>query len=115
MCESTVSAACIQRYEYDLQISKRNVCKKLRAVALGLFTAELAKNKVRQKRERRCGVAKNTKLGERENACTIQAIHMIRGHHCGRVVRRAAETVLVYSEYITAYTVYRDCTTQYRY
>jgi hypothetical protein len=29
--------------------------------------------------------------------------NLIRGHHCGLVVRTAVETVLVYSEYIVAY------------
>ncbi len=52
ICENTVSATCVQRNENDLQISKRNLCKKVMAVALSLYTAELAKN---------------TKLGEREN------------------------------------------------
>jgi hypothetical protein len=35
-------------------------------------------------------MAKNTKLGERENVCTVQAIYLIQG----RAVRRAADTVL---------------------
>jgi hypothetical protein len=43
------------------------------------------------------------KLGERKNTCTILAIHLIRGHHCRRAVKRAAERVLVYSDYIATY------------
>ncbi len=65
--------------------------------------SRIGKTIQRRKRERQCEVTKDTKLAKEWTLVQYERYNLILGHHCGCVVRRAAETVLVYSEYIAAY------------